>query len=636
MCGIAGAVAREPRSDVVAAARALTAALAHRGPDASGFWTDDAPLRSIAEQDLPAAARMVLGHRRLSIVDVTGGAQPMSNETGTAWVSYNGEIYNAADLRAELEGKGHVFRTRADTEVLVHGWEEWREQLFGRLNGMFAFAVAEPGSGSVWLVRDPIGIKPLYLGVHGATTWWSSELGAARNSGLTGETIDTDSLKLYLTFRFVPAPRAILRGTWKIPPGSFVCLRAGAAGEAPAFASYHSTVRSSAAPRGAAEWGEAIEGTLRSAVRRQLMSDVPVASLLSGGVDSSLVTMMMHEVSGAPPVTFGIGFAGDGESSELVAGRRAAAALGVDFVPTEITDADYLADWPASHRRMGEPVGNSSSLLLGLLCRTVSRTHKVVLTGQGADEPLGGYPRHTAERLYGLGRLAPAASARVVQRLLGSDTGDRLSRVLATPDRAARYAEILTVLPSHEVDALVPGGTPAAVLAREAVARWLPEDAARDSLNALLRVDARMSLADDLLTVADHFSMAASVELRVPFLDLELLELLDRMPSRYKVSWTGGRKWLYRRTALAALPASLASSLGGASQARGRKAGFSTPVDRWFGEPRGVSSQVDWLHDLIRIPGLNVTALRASNGLTGDRRRVRQRMALYALAKWHG
>jgi asparagine synthetase B (glutamine-hydrolysing) len=238
-----------------------------------------------------------------------------------------------------------------------------------------------------------------------------------------------------------------------------------------------------------------------------------------------------------------------------------------------------------------------------------------------------------SERLYEIGRRVPWLSAAVAHRVIGSDAGDRLLRVLHARDRATRYAEILTVLRSEEVDAIVPGGTPAAVLAREVVARWMPADAERDSVNALLTVDARMSLADDLLLVADHFSMAASVELRVPFLDLALLELLDRMPSRYKVSWTGRRKWLYRKAALAKIPTVLTRSLGGARSDRGRKVGFRTPVDRWF----GADSTLDpaWSEQLLGIPALDARLARRS--CTSGRRpkRVRQQLALYALAKWY-
>jgi asparagine synthase (glutamine-hydrolysing) len=504
--------------------------------------------------------------------------------------------------------------------------------MFGRLNGMFAFALADARTREVWLVRDPMGVKPLYVGTRGETTWWSSELSAARDAGIAAHEIDVDALKLYLTFRFVPSPRSILRDVYKVPPGHFVRLSPIAAGQTPEFIAYRCAIRSTATPVGRGEWSEAMMGSLEAAVSRQLMSDVPVSTLLSGGVDSSLVTQMMC-AAGASPTAFGIGFASHGDSSELTAGREAAAALGVPFVATSVDDASYLAEWPTSHRGAGEPIGNSSSLLLGILCRTVQRTHKVVLTGQGADEPLGGYPRHVAERLHSLGRLVPAAGAAFAQRILGGDAGRRLTRVLSTTDRAARYAEIMTVLPADNVDALIAGGAPASELARGAVTRWIPADAEKDSLNALLRVDARMSLADDLLLVADHVSMAASVELRVPFLDLQFIELVDRMPSRYKIGWTANRKWLYRDTALRHLPPRLARSLAGLTHERGKKVGFKTPVDRWFGT--SMNGNRAWADRLSSIPGLDVVKARRLYVDSDEPQHVRQRLALYALAQWY-
>ena len=633
MCGIAGAITREPGPSAVEVTSALTRALTHRGPDGSGFWTDTNPSSVISEAGLPNAARVVLGHRRLAIVDIAGGSQPLSNEDQSIWVSYNGEIFNAPDLRRDLIRAGHVFRSNSDTEVLVHGWEAWGEEMFGRLNGMFAFALAERDTGVVWIVRDPVGIKPVYVGTHGALTWWASELGAAREAGVTSNAIDRDALKLYLTFRFVPSPLSIFENAWKVPPGSFARLTPRDVGQRPTFQVYRSAIRSSAEPHRRSDWAAAMTDGLAAAVKRQLMSDVPVGSLLSGGVDSSLVTMLMRDAMEQPPVAFGVGFSSHGQSSEIAAARRAATLLGVPLVERAIADAEYLEAWPESHRRVGEPVGNSSSLLLGMLCERVAQTHKVVLTGQGADEPLGGYPRHVSERLYQIGRRAPVLSAAVAQRLLGSDAGERLRRVLSARGQAERYAEILTVISATEVDALVPGGRPARELAAEAVARWIAPDSNRDPLNALLKVDASMSLADDLLLVADHFSMAASVELRVPFLDLELLELLDRMPSRYKISWTGRRKWLYREAAMARLPRALSQSLGGFRAERGKKIGFHTPVERWFNGP-AIGSR--WIEQLERVAALNISVARQKYADTRDPKITRQRLALFALAEWHG
>ena len=507
MCGIAGALSAVPSARVPQAVLRLISALGHRGPDGEGFWADGGGVSGrLSREQLPAEARLTTGHRRLSIVDLSTGDQPMTNEDGSTWITFNGEIYNYAELRSELEAVGHRFATRADTEVLLHGWEEWGEGMLSRLNGIFAFALTDCRRGVTVLARDPVGVKPLYLGVQGRLTWWASELGAAGEAGLVSGIVSREALKLFLMFRFVPAPAAILERTWKIPPGHIVVLRSTDAGQAPAFRSYAKGVRSSAAPRGRSDWRDALIGELEGAVTRQLMSDVPVGSLLSGGVDSSLVTLMMRRHLPYHPQAFGIGFSSEGDESEARAAERAARALGVPYTPTWVNDDEYLAEWPKAFAQVSEPIGNSGGLLVHLLCRTVSRTHKVVLSGQGADEPLGGYPRHMAVRLRHLGRLAPRASAWVAEHLLGAGAGKRLRRVLRSGTRIDRYLDVFTVVEPDIVDTLVPGGASARELGRDAIMRWVAETGSGDDLNDLLRVDARLSLADDLLLIADHFS----------------------------------------------------------------------------------------------------------------------------------
>jgi asparagine synthase (glutamine-hydrolysing) len=629
VCGITGANAACPDSRVGEVVLALTRKLAHRGPDGEGFWRADRDGGELcSEAALQAPAVCALGHRRLAIVDLEGGSQPMSNEDGSVWVSFNGEIYNQHGLRRELERRGHSFGTQCDTEVLVHGWEEWGEGLFGKLNGIFAFALADARRDEVLLVRDPVGVKPLYLGVSGGLTWWASELAAASDSGYTSGRLSLDALKLFLVFRYVPSPLTIFEDAWKVPPAHFVRLRADSAGLEPVFVPYRAEVRSSLEPRTRAEWRHALVEGLEAAVRRQLMADVPLASLLSGGVDSSLVTQLMAEQLPYVPQTFGIGFDGDGRRSEALAARRAAGELGVPHCSTVVSDAEYLQAWPAALAELGEPIANSGALLVRMLCAEVARTHKVALAGQGADEPLGGYPRHVVERLRPLGSLVPRAGAMVIARGFGPDSGERLRRALAAPSRLDRYVEIFSIVPAPEVDELIPDGRPALELARESVGRWLAEGEPEDTVNELLRIDARMSLADDLLLVADHFSMRSSVELRVPFLDLELLELVERMPGRYKISALGERKWLYRSAARGRLPRALARRVCGPGSRVGAKRGFSAPLERLFTAGDGaVTAEEQWAQPLVRH--LSNGAVSAAAGETGRRRSL-----LYSLATW--
>ena len=626
MCGIAGVISSDRSHDVGAAVERLTTALTHRGPDGSG-------LRFLGGR------WAAFGHRRLSIVDLECGAQPMSNEDGRVWVVLNGELYNHLELRPELERAGHVFRTRADTEVLVHGWEEWGRGVLERLNGMYAFALYDGRSepGTFWLARDPAGVKPLYVGRRDKEWWFASELAAARSCGLVVEDVRPEAVDEYLVYRFIPSPGTFFRSVWKVPPGHSCRLPvAGVQVGQPVFEPFATRFAPATLPRRCEEWEEALRSGLAAAVRRQLMSDVPVGSLLSGGVDSTVVTGLMRDALPQPPQTFAVGFVDAGEVDEVGAARRAAAALKLQLTEVSVTEDEYLASWPGQIASLGEPIANSGSLLVGLLCRVVRETHKVVLSGQGADEPLGGYPRHAAERWYTVAHLLRPLLSLLPESAFASDRLARMRRLAATVDEAHRFAETLAVFSPAEAVAL----TGHALDPEELVApvrRWMPKDDAGDSINRLLRVDARLSLADDLLIVADHMSMASSVELRVPFLDLEFQALVERMPGKYKVSWLGERKVAYRRAVAPLLPATLRSPLVGWQARLGRKLGFTTPLEKWFGRwvSEGAASYL--LGPEARVGGL-VRGDRLRDLLTAvrDRRvaRTRQLMSLYVLETW--
>jgi asparagine synthase (glutamine-hydrolysing) len=636
MCGICGIVSAVESTEIGPACLALTRKLRHRGPDGEGFFRMSPTATGLcAPEELREPASLVVGHRRLSIVDLAGGSQPMANENETVWVSFNGEIYNHLELRRELLERGHRFNTHADTEVLVHGWEEWGEGLFGRLNGIFALALVDVATREVVLVRDPVGVKPLYVGRSNGLLWWSSELGAARDVGLASTTVSADALKLFLTFRFIPSPYGIFQDVWKLPPGHFVRLGAQSGSGCPSFVPFEQNVRSSADPQTRNQWREAILAELDEAVGRQLMADVPVASLLSGGVDSSLVTQMMARRLPYSPHTYGIGFASDGRASEALAAARAATSLHVPHTSVEVDTAAYIAAWPRAVAEIGEPIANSGGLLVWMLAEEVRHSHKVVLTGQGADEPLGGYPRHVVERVRPYASFLSGPAVRVVRAVKGRDDAARLARALAAPTKIDRYVDILSVVPPEQVDLVVRSASPSArELARDAVGRWTSGEDSGDGLNDFLRVDLRMSLADDLLLIADHFSMRASVELRVPFLDLRFLELVERMPSRYKVSALGSRKWLYRAAAAANLPPPIRRTACGPRARFGRKRGFSTPLGAWFDAESGpLGEPAEWVGSL---GGLRAIELDSVQDLLVNEPETfaRQRAAFYSLATW--
>jgi len=600
-------------------------ALAHRGPDGSGYHYSHG--RSIG-----------LGHRRLSIVDVAGGAQPMPNEDETIWVVLNGELYNHLDLRRDLERLGHQFRTRADTEILVHGWEQWGPALLKRVNGIYAFGLLDLRSRrpSLWLARDPAGVKPLYIGVTRRDWWFASELAAARSAGLLESDLRQEAFDEYLVYRFVPSPGTFYRNAWKVPPGHFCQLILDELPDEPVFAAFETRFTPAALPQTRGEWEEALRAGLTAAVRRQLMSDVPVGSLLSGGVDSTVVTRIMRDALDTAPAAFAIGFTGQRDLDELAAARRAAEVLQVPLTEVAVTEADYLAAWPRQVTALAEPIANSSALLLGLLCGAVKGKRKVVLTGQGADEPLGGYPRHVAARFYPLARALRPVLRAVPEQWLASDRVSRLRRIADTPEEASRFVETLAVFSPAEAVALTGHRSQLAALV-EPVRKWLPAPNGGDAVNRLLIVDARLSLADDLLIIADHTSMASGVELRVPFLDLEFLALIEHMPGEYKISRLGERKWLYRAAVEQLVPAALRPALTGWKGRTGRKLGFSTPLDTWFGKWRARDAEQFLLGPGAVAP--HYLAGDAVRGLLKDAThgslpRERQLMSLYVLESW--
>jgi asparagine synthase (glutamine-hydrolysing) len=365
------------------------------------------------------------------------------------------------------------------------------------------------------------------------------------------------------------------------------------------------------------------------------MSDVPLGTLLSGGVDSTVITKLMRDSLDTPPAAFAIGFAGHPSVDELGAARRAADALGVPLTVVAVGEDEYVAAWPEYVAGLGEPIANSSALLLGLLCKAVKGKRKVVLTGQGADEPLGGYPRHVAERFYPLARMLRPALQALPERWLSSDRVSRLRRIADTPDEANRFVETLAVFSPAEAVALT-GHRGQLDALTEPVRRWLPTTNGGDAVNRLLIVDARLSLADDLLIVADHTSMASGVELRVPFLDLEFLALIEHMPGEYKISKLGERKWLYREAVAQLLPESLRPALTGWKGRTGRKLGFSTPLDSWFRQWRARESEQFLLgRDAVSTNYLDGNRVRALLGdAEADAPRERQLMSLYVLESW--
>lgn len=563
MCGIAGIAALKDRpSPDPARVRAMCAAMIHRGPDDEGVEACDG---------------VVLGMRRLSIIDLAGGHQPMANEDGRVRVVFNGEIYNFRELRAELETAGHHFATRSDTEVLVHGYEQWGDGFLRRLNGMFAIALHDRGRRRLLLARDPLGIKPLYWTLADGELRWGSELKVVLAGGPLDRRLNLDALNEFLTWEYVPGDGTLLRGVHKLEAG--VLLSADlCAGEIKFDVYWDVPFPRSDASRRPEEWADAVDEAVATAVRRQLVSDVPLGAFLSGGVDSSLMTAAM-----GPARTFSIGFA-DPSYNELEWSERVARHLGLSHT-TEQLEPDIADLFWTLMPHMDDPIGDFSIFPTYLVSRLARRSVTVALGGDGGDELFGGYETYVADALarrWFDGR--PAVWRKALAALLG---GVRpRDRKKGFVNKSKRFAEGLMqnaalgharwrmFLTEERRSALFTPEARAAFTRRaDAHIRHLFDLAGpRDPLARSLYVDLKSYLCDDILTKVDRMSMAVSLEARVPYLDLDLVALAFEVPSELKLQ--GSRtKAILKDVAARHVPPECVYR---------PKEGFSIPIKQWL------------------------------------------------------
>jgi asparagine synthase (glutamine-hydrolysing) len=620
MCGICGIYHYQngEKADAVVL-RAMTAALRHRGPDDEGFY-----LRG----------SVGLGQRRLAIIDLRGGHQPLANEDQTVWITYNGEIYNFPELRQELIGSGHRFRTNTDTEVIVHAYEQFGEGSLARLNGMFAFALWDSSKQRLLLARDPLGIKPLYFWQEGERLLFASEIKAFYADPAFVAAVDPRALDQYLTFQFVPSPGTIFKGVHKLAPGHYALVECGKI-QVKSFARQVPKVRRVDDEREVlAELQEAIA----TAVKRQMISDVPVGALLSGGVDSGTVVALMRLATGHPVKTFTVGFRGDFAQNELIQARRTAEILGTEHYEVALKAQDCLDAFTKTIWHLDEPVATPSALAMYWVSRLASDHVKVVLTGQGADEPWGGYRRYRGEKFGRWYRRLPAAVRhRVISPLVNAlprhEDFKRGVFALDQADPATRFARGYTVLsPAMKQllyrDGLIgpePGGDNADLLRY-----WQRPVAHLDSLAQQLYVETRFSLPDNLLLYGDKMAMASSLEVRVPLLDLELMGLVESLPVNLRFKGWQGHKYLYKKAIARWLSPEILDR---------PKLGFLTPMDDWL-----QSEITGYLRERLTSPGsacaqyFNRSYIDELIGLHAARRLDLTR-ALYCLLvfeEWHG
>ncbi|MGZ4391613.1 MAG: asparagine synthase (glutamine-hydrolyzing) [Gaiellaceae bacterium] len=606
MCGICG-IASTNGSGITDRVAAMSATLVHRGPDSSGEFSDQG---------------VALAARRLSIIDLETGDQPVANENGTVHVIQNGEIYNYRELRRELERAGHSFRTQGDTEVLLHLYEEHGDRFAERLRGMFAAAIWDASHRRLVLARDRFGIKPLYYRHADNELAFASELRALPR----GE-IDLDALEAFLAFNSIPAPLTIFREVRKLPPGHLLIWEDG-----------RHELRRFARPapleelRGdeEAELVEELRSRLRDSVRAHLVSDVPVGVLLSGGVDSAFLAALAAEESAEPLRTFSIGFE-ERSFDELAGARLVAERYGTQHQELVLRpDAALLL--PALADAFDEPFADSSALPTYLVSQLAANDVKVALSGEGGDELFGGYYTYAAdllaERVGGLARLARP----LVERLPTSSSkasfdykAKRFVRAAHLPslERHHGWKEIFSPELRAELTGRSSAFDPVDIL-RD---RYRETEGA-DELARLQDVDLGVYLVDDLLVKTDRASMAHSLEARVPYLDTVVTNLALALPTRHKIRGLS-KKVLLRKAAAPLLPREIV---------HGKKRGFSIPAAAWLRGELEPFARETLSRETLHRQGYfhaDVVARLLDDHVAGREDRSRQLWGLLAFTLWH-
>jgi asparagine synthase (glutamine-hydrolysing) len=558
MCGIAGIASHDRGGLDRDALAAMSAALVHRGPDDAGEALLDG---------------CMLAARRLSIIDVAHGHQPIAGCGDHVTVVQNGEIYNHAELRSRLEARGHAFRTRCDTEVIAHAYEEWGDGFVGRLRGMFALALWDRRARRLLLARDRFGIKPLFYSAAGGRLAFASELTALTHAPGFSRELDPDAIAAFLAFNSIPAPFSAYKAARKLPAGHLLAWREGR------FELTRYARPAPGAPRRAPAAALAAEARerLRDSVRAHLVSDVPVGVLLSGGIDSSALTALAAELTPGRVATFSIGFE-ERSFDELERARLVARRYGTDHHELVVRpDAAELL--PRIAAAYDEPSGDSSALPTYLVCGLAAGHVKVVLSGEGGDELFGGYETYVADRLAPVAGPLARAARPLVERL-PSATGrvpfdyklKRFARAAHMPalERHLGFKEIFSADARGELRGRGPVSDPLDLYrARYAETRGAAP------LARLQDADLGIYLVDDLLVKTDRMSMAHSIEARVPFLDPAVAELALALPSRHKVLGPATKR-LLRRAVGPLVPREIVY---------GRKRGFSIPAAAWLRGP---------------------------------------------------
>jgi len=590
MCGIAGLFNRNGLPINVAALARMTRSLVHRGPDEEGYMVnvenpgssqvfhEDLPLRG----SLPGGSGNVgLGHRRLSIIDLSTGQQPLANEDGTVWVVFNGEIYNFQELQVELGKSGHRFRTRSDTEVIVHAWEEWGEWAAERFRGMFAIALWDERRRTLWLVRDRLGKKPLYYSISREQIIFGSEIKAVLEGGDVDRSLDLTSLWDSLSLVYIPSPKTIFKGVRKLPPAHYAVITS----DEFRVQRYWDLSFDPVHAYNEEKVIEDLLGMLEEATRLRMISEVPLGAFLSGGVDSSgIVAMMAGASNGRPVLTNSISFS-EAAYDEAVYARRIADLFHTDHHEFQVKpEAVPVVEKLAWH--YDEPFADSSAVPTYYVSKMARENVTVSLSGDGGDENFAGYRRYYIDLMEGKVRSAlPRWVSRNVVGLLGRiyPKADYLPQVLrgktflsnVARDPAEAYFTSVSIMTEADKKRLVNpellrniGGYDS----RDLFHRIYREAQSESHLSRLQYLDIRTYLCEDILTKVDRASMAVSLEVRCPILDHKFMEYVARIPPRMKLRGREGKS-IFKKALAHRLPEDVLYR---------PKMGFSVPVAEWL------------------------------------------------------
>ena len=563
MCGICGQFNFQASRPIeIDDLKQMSHGMIHRGPDDEGYFISGA---------------LGFGFRRLSIIDLESGHQPMSDQDKTVWVVFNGEIYNFKSLRDELKAHGHVFKTQSDTEVIVHGYKQWGRDVLQHLNGMFGLAIWDERTQELLIARDPMGIKLVYYRIVDGCLYFASEMRSLLKISSSPASISLTAVNLFLRYRYTPSPLTMYEEIQKLPAGSCLTVKPGCQPCIEPWWTFKPSPLQAIPSIDEAE--EKLFDLYRTAIQRQLTSDVPVGLLLSGGIDSGLLLTLMNEFDQDWDV-FTVGFGKAFEEDELADARDTAQLLQASFHPIQINRQQFETALPTIVASLEEPVATASIVPMYFVCQAARQRVKVALTGQGPDELMGGYARHLGLQYGGYWRMLPNwlqhALIQGIQRLPRNATLKRGIYSLNVGDRLKRYQNVFSILPGETIDSLFQDGLLKKGMGDRILECWssiLPFMPDTDELRGFQFLELRSSLPDELLMYSDKLSMAHSLELRVPYLDKDIVEYVEPLPSSYKVR-LGSRKWLHRRVVKRVLPPSILT--------RKKRAFASNVVDDWF------------------------------------------------------